>query len=55
MTRNWILRVGFEKKFESEIPGCGMFLSQRVGLGFPELMVMDSGCKGDAGMRNFWE
>ena len=55
MTRNWMLRVGFERNYESGIPGCGMYLRERVVSGFPELMVRDSGSEGDAGMCNFWE
>ena len=55
MTRNWMLRVGFERNYESGIPGCGMYLRERVVLGFLELMVRDSGSEGDAGMCNFWE
>jgi hypothetical protein len=55
MTRNRALRVGFERNYESEIPGCGMYLRERVVSGFPELMVRDSGPEGDAGMCKFWE
>jgi hypothetical protein len=50
-----MLRVGFERNYESGIPGCGMYLRERVVSGFPELMVRDSGSEGDAGMCNFWE
>ena len=55
MTRNWMLRVAFERKYESGIPGCGMYLRERVVLGIPELMIRDSESEGDAGMCNFWE
>jgi hypothetical protein len=50
-----MLRVGFERKLQSGIPGCDMYLRKRVVSGFPELMVRDSGSEDDAGMCTFWE
>ena len=55
MTRNWMLRVGFDGNYEAGIPGGGIYLSERLVLCFPELMVRGAGCAGDAGMCNFWE
>ncbi len=48
MTRNSMLRVGFERNYESGIPGCGIYLRERVVSGFRELMVRDFGSEGDA-------
>ncbi len=39
MTRNWMLRVEFERNYESGIPGCGMYLRDRVVADCPELVV----------------
>jgi hypothetical protein len=50
-----MLRVGFERNYESGIPGCGMYLRERVVPGFPESMARDAWSEGDAGMCNFWE
>ncbi len=55
MTRNWMLGVGFEGNREYGIPGCCMYLRERVVAYCPELMVSDSWSEGDAGMCNFWE
>jgi hypothetical protein len=30
-----MLRVGFERNYESGIPGCGMYLREKVVSGFP--------------------
>jgi hypothetical protein len=50
-----MLRVGFERNYESRIPGCGTYLRERVVSDFLELMVRDFGSEGDAGMCKFWE
>ncbi len=55
MTRNRMLRFGFERNYESGISGSGMYLRERVVSGFPEFMVRDCGSEDDAGMCNFWE
>ncbi len=55
MTANWMLRVRFERNYESGIPGCDIYLRERVVAGYPELMVRDSWSEGNAEMCNFWE
>jgi len=45
-----MLRVRFERIYESGIPGCGMYLRERVVSSFRELMVRDYGSEDDAGM-----
>jgi hypothetical protein len=55
MTRNRISKVGFERNYKSGLPGCGMYLRERVVSVCPELMVRNSWSEGDAGICNFWE